>query len=1009
MRILILIIISLLITGYVYARGDREDPFAEVDLLFLEKRYSDAMPLLSLILKDNPELFDEVEARGQRYLAVKREISGLEEGIISDIKDENPAGIFEKIGLIRDLEPYPDAYRALVLDDYLYKAAIIVNTGQIDEIMDRAFVLLVDRQYWDAVSEYTTGLGIGWDIFESADFGNIAVDMAQTAQKGIGDAADAFAALQKSFVEAVETKNEAFDGGSIAALSDAANALYTDLQRLMELRLAVESYDRIVQDTRIGLQERREDKRDVAYLRYLHTFTAGREEISDDEGILHALGALWEETESAFGDEAFTHLQDLFDAAQTDFENGQWNSAREKFGRVRDAASVVTKVFSLPSMAIDPADGYALDEADRSLVDAIADRFVYSRGRERIAAEYLTAIPRLTEADGLKQIPDFAPIGTLQATRTKIGSAVSELEDSSASIATEASYFQNLADSGIDAAEEIGLFAELGSRVEEAVTDSLDLDVSIASIVAENRIAALAAEFEPLGTAFDDGRNLVEGVFVTSTGEFLGPDATENERADAIVKKYPDRGRILLLESKGDLDSLIRDVNTVIEFLSVDEEYVLADRRMTEALSGGTRLRNDINRRSAEVDELLRTADEEIRLAQFYMDQSYGFLGDAEETVKIKDFVSTRSFLTAASSTMLESISHQQNDAFADEIGSRVSMLTEEINKQVARVVVGEVGDLIDRALQSYTRQEYIEAEGSLLQAQAKWATVYTDPDDVIEYWLATVQTALSVQTGRAISETDPTYREMRQYLNYALEDFRDALLLLERNDRVGALNKLGDVQVSLRVVLQRYPYNEEANLLIWQITKIEDIDKYNRDIRDQVIEARAAISTPAAGDAYIALQTIRKLEPNYAGIDNLIYDAEIALGLRSPPQTVEETNVALELFTEAQGLYDSGDPGRRVEALEKLSRALLIDTGYAEARELRNTINSERGGNVTTALSSTEDMQFFLKAVNLFTENRPGDALRIVIRLWDNEANRNYQSLIDLRAKVYGATGAAL
>jgi hypothetical protein len=999
----------LVITGYVYAGGDREDPFAEVDLLFSEKRYSEAMPLLTVILTDNPELFDEVEARGQKYLTVKREISDLEEGIIADIKSENPAGIFEKIGLIRDLEPFPDEFRALVLDDYLYEAAVIVNTGTINDIMDEALALLKDRQYWDAVALYSSGLEIGWEIFESSDFGNIAVDMALSSRTGIAEATQTFAALQESFLDAVDAKDDAFGGTSIAALSAAADALYSDLLSLIELRLSVESHDRTIQDTRSGLRESREDKRDVAYLRYLHSFTSGREEVSEDEGIVDALRSLWDETQAEFGDQAFAYIQQQYGSAQESFSGGQWGRAREEFDRVIAAAPVVTRAFTIPSAIISPSDGYALNDTDRSLVDTISDRILYSRGRERVAGEYIKAIPRLTQADDLQAISDSAPLGTLRVRRTEISRAVEALNDSSASIASEATYFENLAEAEIDVEEEIGLFAELELLVSDAKLASLDLDVSIAARMAESRIATLAGNFEPVAADVGTGTALVKGALTGSNGEILGPDATESERADAIVKRYPEKGRLVLLRARGSLDSLILDVNTLVEDLKVDEDYVLADTRMTDALAGGARLQSDVDQRSSEVDDLLRLAAEEIRLARLYKDQAYDFVEDAEESVKVDDFTSTRNFLTAASSAMLESISHQQDDVFADEIGSKIASLTGEINNQVVRIVVREVGDLIDSALQSYGAQEYIDAEGSLLQAQAKWATVYTDPDDVIEYWLATVQTALSVSTGREISDTDPTYREMRQYLNYALADFRDSQNLLERNDRVGALNKLDDVQESLRVVLQRYPYNEEANLLNWQITKIEDSDKYYRDIREQITSARTALSTPAAGDAYIALQAIQRLEPDYPGLDELIYEAEIALGLRTPPQTVEETNVALELFTEARDLYETGNPERRAEALEKLSQALLIDPGYADARDLRNTINSERGGNVATALSSSEDMQFFLKAVNLFTENRPGDALRIVIRLWDNEDNRNYQSLIDLRAKVYGATGASL
>jgi tetratricopeptide (TPR) repeat protein len=213
-------------------------------------------------------------------------------------------------------------------------------------------------------------------------------------------------------------------------------------------------------------------------------------------------------------------------------------------------------------------------------------------------------------------------------------------------------------------------------------------------------------------------------------------------------------------------------------------------------------------------------------------------------------------------------------------------------------------------------------------------------------------------------------------------------------------------VSENLRVVLQQYPYNEEANILNWRIRRIEDIDQYNRDIRSAVEEARTAVNTPAAADAYANLQTIKKLEPDYPGIDALIYQAEISLGLRSPPQTEENRNLALDLYNEALEIYNQGDSDAFEDALDRLNQALVINPEYADARELRNTINAEKGGTVATTLASSEDMQFYLQAVRLVGDNRPEQALPIIRRLWNNEANRNYKGLVDLKSSVERALG---
>jgi len=115
---------------------------------------------------------------------------------------------------------------------------------------------------------------------------------------------------------------------------------------------------------------------------------------------------------------------------------------------------------------------------------------------------------------------------------------------------------------------------------------------------------------------------------------------------------------------------------------------------------------------------------------------------------------------------------------------------------------------------------------------------------------------------------------------------------------------------------------------------------------------------------------------------------------------------VALDLYNEAFALYNAGGQENYREALERLNQALVINPDYTAARELRNTINAERGGTVTTTLASSEDMQFYLQAVRLVGEDRPEQALLIIRRLWSNEANRNYKGLVDLKSSVERALG---
>ncbi len=989
----------------MYSSGEREDPFAEVDLLFSEKKYEQGILLLNQILKEHPELFDRIQQRNAAYLAVQQAISHLEEGIIEDIKNKNPAGIFEKINAIRVLDPQPNEYRAAVLDDYRYEAAIIVNKATVDEIMDKALPLARNGEYWQAVALYVTGLDVGRDIFEESGYGNIAVDSVTSLRNGVETAAGDFSRLRSSFEESIAALESGLSGESIPVLSAGVDEVYASLKLLSGLRKTVKSYDTGIQNIRDSLRLQREDKRDIAYLRYLRGFLVGREEI-DGEGILPILDALWQETHGEADRRVTAFVADIFDTAREEFETGKWETAAERFTRVVTAAPVMARMASLSTVYVIPGDGYVIDDDGRSLLSTAEDKIVFARGREKISAEYIQAIPLLELAAALTAISDFASVGLLQSRRLQIDATLTDLDGALQSAAAEAGYFYDLASSGVDSAEETALFSELESRLSAAVAVLKDKDVSFAARIADTRVNELTRDFDPIGGRVDEGAKFVEGVLTSNTGEVVAADAPEAVRSQAILKKYPDRGFVILIEARSKLNEDRRNTASVLASLGSDKGYVLADERIQKPLGAGGELSRDIDALAARVTSLISRAEEEIRLAEVSREAAYQFINDTVDSIKAKDFTGARSFLTAANNAALESISHRQDDPFAFEINAEVAALTAEINVALVRIVVGEVDNLVLSAQQSYGRQEYEAAEGALLQAQSKWASVYSEPDFYIEYYLTLVQTALSVQTGRDIPRTDSLYREMRQYLNYALADYKEAELLLSAQDSVGAQRKLDEVSDNLRIVLQQYPYNEEANILNWRITKIEDIDKYNRDVRNAVTSARTDINTPAVADAYSDLQTIKKLEPDYPGLNELIFQAEINLGLRTPPQTVEKRNLALDLYNEARRLYNSGDQAKFNDALDRLNQALVINPNYTDARQLRNTINAEKGGTITTTLSSSEDMQFYLQAVKLVGDDRSEQALLIIRRLWNNAANRNFKGLVDLKATVERSLG---
>ncbi|MBT3275602.1 MAG: hypothetical protein HN368_20775 [Spirochaetales bacterium] len=534
------------------------------------------------------------------------------------------------------------------------------------------------------------------------------------------------------------------------------------------------------------------------------------------------------------------------------------------------------------------------------------------------------------------------------------------------------------------------------------------MDIQLASRAADLRISDLLDDFDPMPAKVESGRKLVEGILTLANGSEVTSQTSSEEADTAILKKYPGLARIELLNAVNDINLAQRNTNTVIAGLNNDKNYILADNRMTSSLAVGTSLQRDISDLLIEANGYITLAENEIRLAKDFRDKAFEFIADAEELITAEEFDAATTVLNASSSAMIESISHQVDDSFAAEITFRVGELGDEIVRLIEAAVIRDVSSLTTSAISSHQRQEYESAEADLLQAQAKWGTIRSEPDEVIEYWLGLVQTALSVTTGKFIPETDSTYQEMRQTLNYALANFQEAETALDAGNEIDALKLLDDVEKKLSLVLQQYPFNEEAKILNLKISKVEDPERYNEELRNLITGAQAAITDSAtAADGYKDLQIVKELDPNYPGLEQLIYTAEVKLGMIQPPKTVQTENRSIALYNDALQIYESGDKKRFKEAIAIIDEALAIDTLNASYRELRTSLLIEVTAVISLNLSSAQDTQSFLKAVDLFSGGKFTSAFRIITTLWRNEENRNYKPLVDLRADVSRAVGA--
>ncbi|NLJ10930.1 MAG: hypothetical protein GX438_11420, partial [Treponema sp.] len=63
--------------GQVYAGGKQEDPLAAADTLIAERKYNEAILLLTQFIKTNPDRFDDAQRRLQRIVKLREEYNAI--------------------------------------------------------------------------------------------------------------------------------------------------------------------------------------------------------------------------------------------------------------------------------------------------------------------------------------------------------------------------------------------------------------------------------------------------------------------------------------------------------------------------------------------------------------------------------------------------------------------------------------------------------------------------------------------------------------------------------------------------------------------------------------------------------------------------------------------------------------------------------------------------------------------------------------------------------------------
>ena len=981
--------VLLLATVAVHPFGQREDPIRTAEELIEERRYNEAVEILQEVAREDRNRFDEAERLLRRVRRIRARYNELWQQLIDTLRNE-PDNIEAANALIEEMEALDDAPTEDALREFEHWRDIVrlrFNLNRFEEISFRASELMEAGEYSEAVQEYARGLGLFRPEFERIGYPGEIVEEATAAQVELARVASESRASFEDVDEeltrfVVRLSDREAQLPEIAPLLDAFGAIAESEFRAAGLGGYLRELDSEVRDIR-------ELNDPDPYLTFHRWFAYGRSANAGEEGIFAAVRRFVEERLDLVVESIDERVDETITEAEGFVEEGAFDEATAAY----EAAS---RLLSLGAEALAVQD--RREETRAQLAGTVDRAEIPDRGVERtayrVAADAADAIAAIAGERG--DLPALAGTDAGLAALESVWRSAGERFNAAAdALARYQEAFDQRA-SGGERAERY--FARFDPYVETLYDEiaSRQIDAAYAYLSTGNR--EFESEYESLERELARAKLIgIEGVGYDSADR-IPEEPDEPDDRDELVYRYPGLAIEQLEAVDPRLSQLVEEVDSIIAaFADPDEpiresEQAQAQKRELESLAA--RLADLSSRYNTAMEEMARRIAE----AQALRDEVRALLSEAEAILN-EDPEGADNLFSEAEDLLVDALELQQDLAFRNEIDAQLADAGDRIRAALFEETVAEVRELINEGRRLYRQDSFNRAEEALLDAQERWERVNETENGEIRYWLRLTQSALNLQTDRELADTDPLFRPLASYLNLAYSAFEQAETERARGNEQQAEQLLARAEDNIQSVTVARPFNREARVLSLQIIELLNPGEF-----DEIFEQRFNQALDGVDEAPVEslndLYDLQEVNPGWPGLDQAIIDVEIAAGVREPPRddtSIEQSN---ELEQQARAVFDPDDENAIEQAVSLLEEAIELHPDNDDARSFLDEVRLAQGSTAAPTLSSSE-LQQFRRAENHFLDGQIGRALVIVEQLWQDEENRRYPPLANLRSRM--------
>jgi hypothetical protein len=542
--------------------------------------------------------------------------------------------------------------------------------------------------------------------------------------------------------------------------------------------------------------------------------------------------------------------------------------------------------------------------------------------------------------------------------------------------------------------EDIASYTVYRQRFGEEKILSPLTDAETALGVFENRLTLM--ENASLGREYTIANGSVETTVAEREADL--------ERGISLIRggdlRRPSQAVTLLAGLDSSVDAGLEAVDALLGSYAAEKPESLQSRELAPLYSDAVAMRRRLESVRAQSRDFAAEAGSLVTQARNYSLEGDRFLADARAALNQDNFERARERLLRAGERFDSSLAIEDSPPIRQTRDVLIPQLDLEIARLENEAVIRDVTELIASARTDFNRGNFDSAEEKLVRAENRWKTTQTVENQEIRNWINIIQGALSSRSGRTIPPTAPLYAEMSQLLSEARKNYDEGVYYFGVNRRVDGIVRFTSAREKTQKVKLVYPLNEDAGLLELRMDREQDPAAFEQGFSTRLQNAIAG-TRQRSWQSFAELQNLFVINPGYPGRAAIVYEAEVAMGIRPPPPDPALVAESNRLTAQARAIINSTTTNEITlrQAQEAANRALEYNPNNEEAARLASEAAVRIGG--TGSIFDHETELKYNRAGEFLQQNNVPEAYRLALEIADDPRYRNNSRLLELLQRI--------